>query len=142
LSDATCGAITADHSMRSNFVCAVAGTVAFDDEAGAIGVQILKATTEFQFNAAALCFFGESFDQGRAFDDQVGLMQRYGGGAAVGEKFKSIDFVDDGFFGEQIAKNISEFVGDDEGASDGLEAVGLFEDLCFEPFASQQRSRK
>jgi len=69
-------------------------------------------------------------------------MKRDGCGPAVGEQLESADFVDDGFFGQQIAKNISKFVGDDEGSRDGFETVRLFQDLRFNAFPRQQGGGK
>ena len=69
-------AVAANHGLRLHFFArSVGAAFDFDDETCAIAVQPAEAPAEFQFRAGALRFVGESADQCRALDDEIGIFQ-------------------------------------------------------------------
>jgi hypothetical protein len=62
-------------------------------------MQAAKAAAELDFRASLLRLRGKSLDQLAALDDEIGIVERDGGGAAVGEKLEAANFVEDAALG-------------------------------------------
>ena len=98
--DAAGGSVTSDNGVGANFLAAaVFGALGLDDETAAIRMQAAKAAAELDFRASLLRLRRESLDQSAALDDEVGIVERDGGGAAVGEKLEAANFVEDAALG-------------------------------------------
>ena len=68
----------------------------------------------------------QAADQFGAFDNQVRLLQRNHGGAAVGEQLKAFDFVDDSALADR-AQQAAHAVGHDQRAGNWVYLFGALE---------------
>ena len=67
-------------------------------------MQRLKTAAELDFRTSLLRLRRKPLDQGAAFDDEIGMIQRNRGGAAIGEKFEAANFVEHAIFGSAAQK--------------------------------------
>ena len=133
------GAVAADHRVGVNFLArAILRALRFDDQAAAIRMQRLKAAPELDLRAGLLRLRGKALDQRAAFDDQVGMIQRDRGGAAIGEKLEAANFVDDAVFGGAAQKR-AHAVRHDQRPRLGFERFDALEDAHGKSAPRQQK---
>ena len=106
---------------------AVFAALSLDHEAAPIRMQPVKAPAEIDLRASLLRLRGEPLNQRAAFDDEIGMIQRDGGGAAVGEKLEAADFIEDAALGGFSQKG-THAMRHDQGARFGFERFDPLKD--------------
>src|SRR5579859_2687686 len=96
MGDTACRSVRGDNCLRGKLLGAVLGGVfQVQSDLGLLCLEAAKISPEGDLRAGLLRVFGEGMNERRAFNDQIRLVERDGSGAAVGEKLKFANFVDD-----------------------------------------------
>jgi hypothetical protein len=101
----------------------------------------MEAAAEFDAGACFAGFVGKALDERAPLDDEVGVFQRKRGEAAVGEKFKAANFVNDAVFGGG-AEQIAHAMGDDQSAFGRLQIFDALENADGNAFSSEDGRRE
>src|ERR1700730_18611079 len=133
-------AVAADDCIGVNlFASAVAASLNLEHHSFRVGMKRMKATAQFHSDAGLLRFGCEALNQGATLDDEIGMLQSNRGGAAVGEKLETANFVYDATFGG-AAQERAHALRNNQRARGRFERVDALEDADGNSPASQQGS--